>query len=109
MDKNWFDVLYYAVAILGIVLCRFLIPWAKIKLGDAKDTKLVSFITTCMNAAESIFKLIEKSGDEKKAWVIEKIKKYAEDNKLNITDEQIDLLIQALFTELDGVTLNTNK
>jgi hypothetical protein len=88
------------------VVARYLVPFVSLKLKDKKYANLVAFVEKAINAAESIYKLVAKSGAEKKAYVIDKIKKYAKANHINITDDQIDLLIQAVFTELDSYTVN---
>lgn len=109
MDEKLFLIVKYGLALLSAVVFRYLIPLISLKLKDAKDTKLVQFIERAINAAESIFKFVEKSGIQKKEYVIARIKEYVKKLKIDITDEQIDLLIQALFTELDGKTINTYK
>lgn len=109
MDEKLFLIVKYGLALLSVVVFRYLIPYVSLKLKDAKDSKLVNFIEKAINAAESIFKFAEKSGDQKKEYVTNKVKEYVKKLKINITDEQIDLLIQGVFTELDGITVNTNK
>lgn len=109
MDETLFTIIKYVVGILSIVVFRYLIPYVNLKLKDKKYEGLLDFIEKAMNAAESIYKLVAKSGEEKKAYVVGKIKEYAKENHINISDEQIDLLIQAMFTELNNITLNKNK
>jgi hypothetical protein len=109
MNETLFTIIKYAVSILVLVVFRYLIPFVSNKLKDQKYVGLIAFIEKAVNAAESIYKLISKSGEQKKAYVVEKIKEYIKKNHINITDGQIDLLIQAVFTELDKYTINTNK
>jgi hypothetical protein len=59
-----------------------------------------------INAAESMTTQL-LNGEEKKAWVKEKLIEYCKSNdKISFTDEQIDNLIQAVFNELDGISVN---
>lgn len=106
MDETLFTIVKYVVGILSIVVFRYLIPYASLKLKDKKYEGLLEFVEKAINAAESIYKLVAKSGDEKKAYVTNKIKAYVKEHHIDISDDQIELLIQAVFTELDGLTLN---
>jgi hypothetical protein len=106
MEETLFTVLKYVVGVLAIVVFRYFIPFVSLKLKDAKYAGLVDFVQTCINAAESVYKFIEKSGDQKKVYVVDRIKEYVKEHKINISDAQIDVLIQGIFTELDGLTIN---
>lgn len=109
MDKDLFTIVQYGISILIVIVFRYLIPYVSLKLKDEKYANLLSFIAKAVNAAESIYKETLGSGEQKKNYVINKIKDYIKKNNIKITDEQIDLLIQAIFTELDGRTINTCK
>ena len=109
MDEKLFLIVKYGLALLSAIVFRYLIPYVSLQLKNAKDTKLVEFIKIAINAAESIFNFAEKTGEQKKEYVITRVKEYIKKLKIDITDEQIDLLIQGVFTELDSITINTYK
>jgi hypothetical protein len=108
MDETLFTIIRYVIGILGLIVFRYVIPYAKLKLEKSKYADVLDYIEKCMNAAESnpIFKEIVKAGEQKKQFVIESVTKYINEKGIKITSEQLDILIQALFTELDGDTLN---
>ena len=106
MEISLFTILKLIFSILSIVVFRYLIPYANLKLKDKKYTSLVDFIGKAIKAAESIYQSLSKSGDIKKAYVLDKAKEYVKKNHIQISDAQFDLLIQAIFTELDTVTIN---
>jgi hypothetical protein len=109
MDETLFTIIKYVVGVLAITVFRYLVPFVSLKLKDTKYAGLVDFVEKAVNAAESIYKFIAKSGEQKKSYVVDQIKEYIKKNNIKISDAQIDLLIQAIFTELDKVTINTDK
>lgn len=109
MDETLFTILKYVIAILTIVVFRYIIPWVKLKINNTKDNNLVNFIAKAINAAESIFNFIDKSGEQKKEYVIENVLEYVSQHNINITSAQINILVEGIFTELDSVTINTHK
>lgn len=109
MDETMFTIIKYVGGILAVVVFRYLIPQLSLKLKDSKYANLVDFVEKAINAAESIYKLMSGSGEEKKQYVVEKVKEYIKSNGIKVTDDQVDMLIEAVFTELDGYTVNKNK
>ena len=109
MDETLFTIIKYAIGILGLFIFRYAIPYVKLKLENSKYADVLDYIEKCMNAAETdpIFQEIIKAGEKKKEFVIENVTEYINKKGIKITTEQLNILIQALFTELDGDTLNT--
>ncbi|MDF2950429.1 MAG: phage holin, family [Anaerocolumna sp.] len=106
MNETLFTIIKYTIGILALVVFRYIIPFVKLKLENSKYADVLDFIEKCVNAAESIYKNIPKSGEEKKAYVIDAISHYATQKGIKITQEQIDILIEGLVTELSGYTIN---
>ena len=49
------------------------------------------------------------SGEDKKAYVTELLKAWIKKTGLSMTDEQLSILIEGIFAELDCITVNTYK
>jgi len=101
-------------AVIGIAT-KFLIDLIKKgvtlineRIGLIKDEKLKAYCVELMQAAETM-KEILLNGSQKKQWVIDRLVVYAKENNIPITEEAISNLIQSIFQELDGITLNTYK
>ena len=106
MNETLFTIIKYAVGILVLVVFRYVIPFVKLKLENSKYADVLDFIEKCINAAESIYKTIPKSGEEKKAYVVTAVTEYINKKGIKLTEDQINILIEAIVTELSGYTIN---
>lgn len=106
MNETIFTIIKYTVGILSLVIFRYVIPYAKLKLDNTKYKNVIEMIEKGINAAETIFKGLEKSGEEKKQFVIDYVTRYASEHNIKISKEQIVILLEAIFNELDGITVN---
>lgn len=59
------------VALISAIITCFLIPLVKSRLSADKKEKLEFWIETAVNAAEQIFKDVQKSGSQKKDFVVQ--------------------------------------
>lgn len=97
---------------LGVVLAagtlyvghQYLIPWLKAKLGNEQYDLLIKNLKDLMVVAEQHFG--PQTGVEKKAWVIEELKKTGIDFNEKFVSNLIDGMVFVL--QVDGL-VNTNK
>lgn len=106
MDENLFKIIQYVVFIIILVAARYLIPAIKTVLTNERYANLIDYAEKCINAAE---KLVVGTGEAKKDYVTELLKTWIKKTGISMTDEQISVLIEGIFAELDGVTVNTYK
>ena len=106
MDENLFKIIQYVVFIIILVAARYLIPAIKTIMTNGKYSNLIDYAEKCINAAE---KLVTGSGEDKKAYVTELLKAWIKKTGISMTDEQLSILIEGIFAELDGITVNTYK
>ena len=106
MDENLFKIIQYVVFIIILVAARYLIPAIKTIMTNKKYSNLIDYAEKCINAAE---KLVTGSGEDKKAYVTELLKAWIKKTGISMTDEQLSILIEGIFAELDGITVNTYK
>lgn len=64
-------VLEASVALISALITCFLIPLVKSRISADKKGKLEFWIETAVNAAEQLFKGIQKSGSQKKDFVVQ--------------------------------------
>lgn len=107
MDAEVLKVLQYVIYVLIFVMARYAIPLIRTKLQGTKLDETIKYIEKVMNAAEKVYENIPKSGEEKKAYVIKYATEYINKIGIKITQEQLNVLIEGVFVELDGVTINT--
>lgn len=106
MDENLFKIIQYVVFIIILIAARYLIPAIRTFMNNEKYSNLIDYAEKCINAAE---KLVTGSGEDKKAYVTELLKAWIKKTGLSMTDEQLSILIEGIFAELDGITVNTYK
>ena len=80
----------------------------KEKIDGIKDEKFRQYCKDLMQAAETMTTVL-LTGADKKDWVTEKLIAYVNEKGLNVPEDMISDMIQSIFKELDGITLNTYK
>lgn len=103
MDDILFNVLQTVIILVTGVVSRYVIPWIRVKLDSEKVTQVTSFIQSAVNCAEQIING-QGLGAEKKVYVTELVQKYLGEHKYKISEEQINLLIEAAVK-----SMNTNR
>ena len=104
MDENSFKILQYVLFIIVLLIARYLVPAIKTFMNNEKYANVVDYVEKCINAAEI---LIAGTGTDKKAYVTVQLKDWLDKVGIKMTDEQISILIEGVFAELDGITVNT--
>ena len=108
MDQILFAILQCVLVVVAGLITRYVVPWLKTKLDSEKFNTLELWIKAAVTAAEQVFCGSSK-GNEKKAYVIDAIKKYLDSKGLKITDEQLNILIEAAVKELNLSQLTDTK
>ena len=91
-----FNILQVVLAIVSIVVTGILIPLIKTKISKTDLEKALVITDIAVKAAEQIYKEAGK-GQIKKKYVIDYLKK----SGLNLSDEEINALIEATVKELN--------
>ena len=91
-----FNILQVVLAIVSIVVTGILIPLIKTKISKTDLEKALVITDIAVKAAEQIYKESGK-GVIKKKYVIDYLKK----SGLNLSDEEINALIEAAVKELN--------
>lgn len=99
MDDKLFEIILALIPIIGIAISSFLIPWLRANTNATKLDEITKWITFAVKAAEQII-LGDKMGAEKKAFVVDYIMGLLEKKKIKLTEEQLDILIEAVVLEL---------
>ena len=86
------------IAILLIVISRYLIPFIKNKIGDDQFTTLAGWVKFAVLRAEQV--LTAETGEQKKKYVISFIDELLQESKINVTAEQLDVLIESAVKEM---------
>lgn len=102
MNEIVFKIILALIPIIGAILTGFIIPLIKEKIGTEKLTKYEYWVSMAVNAAEKIF-TEPNSGIQKKEYVVNFLNDLLNKNKIVITEEQLNVLIEAAVNELNNI------
>lgn len=102
-------IIELVLAILGIVITTYVVPYYKSKLSADELSKLKEYITLGVRCAEMYF--TTEQGKEKKAFVLEYTKTVLGNLvSSDVTDEQLDVLIEGIVNSVKyGYALEVNN
>lgn len=99
MDEKIFGIVLALIPVIGAVVTAYVIPFIKNKIGIEKLNVIAFWVGKAVEAAEVIFN-VPKSGEQKKEYVIDFINKMFNSKKTVITEEQIEVLLEAAVKEM---------
>ena len=100
MNDLTFNLLKIVISIVAALIAYYVIPFLKEKVKEAKYKDLVEAVKVAVDAAEQTFKE-GGMGKLKKEDVIKFITAYLNENKIDISDDQLDRLIEAAVFQLN--------
>lgn len=102
MNDILFELLKTTIIVVIIVITRYLVPYLKMKVEASKYADIVNWVEKAVKDAEQTIKETGK-GIEKKEKVANFILDHALENNIDITYEQVSVLIEAAVkTMKDG-------
>ena len=105
MNEKLFQVILAVIPIVGTILTVYIIPYIKEKIGNEKLAKYEEWATLAVQCAEMIF-VGQGMGESKKEYVIKFLNEMFNKNKVVITEEQLNVLIESCVKQMK---LNENK
>ena len=101
MNDILFEVLKAVLVLVVVLLARYTVPYAKSLLENSKYDWITEWIVVAVRSAEQTI-VGAKRGEEKKAIVTQFIKEQLIKKNINLTDAQLDNLIEAAVYALNG-------
>lgn len=105
MDEKIFQIILALIPILGAIITGFIVPLIKEKIGAEKLAKYEYWTSMAVKCAEMMFKE-QGMGETKKEYVVNFLNEMFNKNRVIITSEQIEILVEAAVKELK---LSENK
>lgn len=94
MNEVLFEIILGLISILGVIITGVVVPYVKEKIGNEKLAKYEEWATLAVQCAEMIF--VEKGmGESKKEYVVKFLNDMFNKDKVVITPEQIEVLIES--------------
>lgn len=100
MNDILFSALHILIILAGAIFTRYLVPYIKSKLDTQKLSHLMILVKNAVFAAEQIY-TGTGNATNKKAYVMDIIKKSASQLCLPMTDAQLETLLESFVQELN--------
>lgn len=98
MNEAVFALVLFGLVVICYFIAKFLIPYIKQKIGAENFALISTWVKFAVYKAQQVY--WKKDGSDRKAYVLEFIHGLLETLKITITDEQLDVLIEAAVKEL---------
>lgn len=102
MNEQIFNIVLLFIPVIGAVITGFIIPYLKTKVSVTQMEEIIKWVTKAVEAAEVLFNS-PKSGQEKREYVINFIDKMFNSKKEIITQDQIRILLEAAWKQMNKV------
>lgn len=96
------QIILAIITIIGAVMTYYVIPLLKEKVGEAKYNQLADFVYTTVRAANQIF----DANSDKKIYVKNQTLAWLKANKIDLSEEQIEAMIEGLVNEVKKIDGN---
>jgi LL-H family phage holin len=97
MDEFTMMILKIVIAVCAAVITYYVVPYIKTLKEDARYAAVLEMIEIAVRAAEQV---IKGNGALKKSEVVKFITDWTERNGINISEDQLDQLIEAAVYDL---------
>lgn len=100
MDEKLFNVIIALIPVVCAIITYYFVPYIKTVIGTEKLNQYREWTESAVKCAEMIFN--EKGmGKDKKQFVVEFLTEKFNKKKTVITEEQLNILIEAAVQELN--------
>ena len=102
MNEQVFNIVILLITVIGAIITGILVPYVKTKISVTQMEEIIKWVTKAVQAAEVLFDA-PKSGEEKREYVINFIDKMFNSKKEVITKDQIRILLEAAWKQMNSV------
>ena len=99
MNEKLFQIILALIPILGAIITGFIIPFIKEKIGAEKLAKYEYWAELAVKAAEMLW-TEAGCGAEKKQYVVNFLNEMFNKNKVVITEQQIEILVESAVKQM---------
>lgn len=100
-----FEVVKLAIMIISALVARYLIPWLKTRVDMDKVKQVSDWSKEAVHAAQQLMN--DKTGEERKQFVLNSVQAFMLEKGIEITDEQLEILIEAAVKQMKQKELDT--
>lgn len=93
MNEMVLEILKVIVMLAVLLVTRYLVPWIRAKIGTEQLEQVKTWVNAAVLMAQQVYGA--KPGAERKAIVVDMIRKMLLKKNIDISEEQLDTLIEA--------------
>lgn len=93
MNDLVMEILKVIVMLAVLLVTRYLVPWIRAKIGAEQLKEVKTWVNAAVLMAQQVYDA--KPGAERKAIVVDMIRKMLLKKNIDISEEQLDTLIEA--------------
>lgn len=102
MNENIFNFLMTLIPVFGAIITYFVIPFIKSSISEKQLAQYKEWAKLAVKTAEMLWKETGH-GEDKKAYVVNFLNEMFNKNKITITAEQLEVLIEAAVKEMKEI------
>ena len=99
MDERLFQIILALIPVIGAILTGVIVPYIQEKISNEKLVKYEYWASMAVACAEMIFKE-QGMGKTKKEYVVNFLNEMFNKNKVVITEEQLNILVESCVKEM---------
>lgn len=99
MDERLFQIILALIPVLGAIITGFIVPFIKEKIGTERLAKYEYWASQAVKAAEMLWRE-SGSGADKKQYVVGFLNEMFNKNKVVITEQQIEILVESAVKQM---------
>ena len=99
MREITIEILKLIIMIATLLITRYAVPWLKARTENAVMQSVIDWTFQAVHAAEQAHQALP--GPDRKAIVTKFIKEVLQQKNISLTDEEIDMLIEAAVGQMN--------
>lgn len=107
MSEIIFEILRLVVLLAVLVVTYYLIPWVRGKIGQDRLDEITKWANAAVLMAQQVY--AAKTGAERKVIVVDLLKDILTAKNISISDDQLDMLIEAAVKAMKMQESNSMK
>ena len=102
MNENLFNVILTVIPVIGAIITYFVIPFIKSSVSEKQLAQYKEWAKLAVKTAEMLWRETGH-GEDKKAYVVSFLNDMFNKNKVVITEQQMEILIEAAVKEMKEI------
>ena len=102
MNEGLFNIILALIPVFGAIITYFVVPFIKSSVSEKQLIQYKEWAILAVKCAEMLWKE-SGHGEDKKAYVVDFLNDMFNKNKIVITDQQLEVLIEAAVKQMKEI------